>query len=131
MYIHTILQNHPNFNNEYVCGVGVMQPNELLKDARLAMEKSYSAYSHLAVGAALRTEEGHIFTGTNIENASFSLSICAERVAVFKAVSEGYRSFTDLAIVSSSQIPAFPCGACRQALQEVSPRIIIIFSGLI
>jgi cytidine deaminase len=102
-----------------------MQTDELLEDARQAMKKSYNTYSHFAVGAALRTEQGKVFTGTNIENASFSLSICAERVAIFKAVSEGYRSFTDLAIVSSSQIPAFPCGACRQVLQEFSPRIMI------
>src|SRR5690242_11361478 len=106
-----VLVNYPKFNNEFHCEISIMHANELLGDARLAIEKSYNAYSHFAVGAALRTEEGKIFTGTNIENASYSLSMCAERVAIFKAVSEGYRSFTDLAIVSSSQIPAFPCGA--------------------
>ncbi len=102
-----------------------MQNKDLRSEAQSALAESYSPYSQFRVGAALRTREGKIFTGTNIENASFSLSICAERVALFKAISEGYRSFTDLAIVSSSSKLAFPCGACRQVLAEFNMDIII------
>ena len=72
------------------------------------LEKSYSPYSNFRVGAAIRTKTGEIFRSTNIENASYGLTICAERIAVFRAVSEGRQSFTDLAIVSSSELPAFP-----------------------
>lgn len=72
------------------------------------LEKSYSPYSNFRVRAAIRTETGEIFRSANIENASYGLTICAERIAVFRAVSEGRQSFTDLAIVSSSELPAFP-----------------------
>jgi cytidine deaminase len=98
---------------------------ELLEQAKLVLKNSYSPYSKFCVGAAIRTKDGQIFTGTNIENASYSLTICAERVAVFKAISSGHTSFTDLAIVSSSEKPTFPCGACRQVLSEFSPHIRI------
>ena len=103
--------------------------SELVRNAKLMLEKSYSPYSHFRVGAVIRTKEGEIFTGANIENASSGLSMCAERVALFKAVSEGHKSFTDLAIVSSSQMPTFPCGACRQVLYEFSPEIKIHLKG--
>ena len=106
-----------------------MYKNQLLDEARLALENSYSPYSHFRVGAAIRTDSGKIFTGTNIENVSYSLAMCAERVAVFKAISEGHRSFTDLAIASSSQDRTFPCGACRQVLFEFSPNIRIYLEG--
>jgi cytidine deaminase len=102
---------------------------ELLKEAKLVLENSYSPYSHFSVGAAVLTEDGKIFTGVNIENASYSLTICAERVAVFKAISHGHSSFTDLAIVSSTEKPTFPCGACRQVLLEFSPQIKIHLLG--
>ena len=105
------------------------ESGELVRNTRLMLEKSYSPYSHFRVGAAIRTIEGEIFTGTNIENASYSLTMCAERVALFKAVSEGHKSFTDLAIASSSELPAFPCGACRQVLYEFSPEIKIHLKG--
>jgi cytidine deaminase len=98
---------------------------ELLEQAKLALKNSYSPYSKFSVGAAIRTKDGQIYTGINIENASYSLTICAERVAVFKAISSGHTSFTDLAIVSSSEAPTFPCGACRQVLSEFSPDIRI------
>jgi cytidine deaminase len=98
---------------------------ELLEQAKLALKNSYSPYSKFSVGAAIRTKDDQIYTGTNIENASYSLTICAERVAVFKAISSGHTSFTDLAIVSSSEAPTFPCGACRQVLSEFSPDIRI------
>jgi cytidine deaminase len=105
------------------------EDEELLRAAQLVLEKSYSPYSHFRVGAAIRTENGSVFTGTNIENASYSLTICAERVAIFKAISEGHRSFTDLAIASSSETPVFPCGACRQVLFEFSPQLRVRLQG--
>lgn len=106
-----------------------MSQKELLKEAKLVLKNSYSPYSHFPVGAAVLTEDGKIFTGVNIENASYSLSLCAERVAVFKAISSGHTSFTDLAIVSSTEKPTFPCGACRQVLLEFSPQIRIHLQG--
>jgi len=102
-----------------------MHDKELETAAQAAIKQAYSPYSGFRVGAALRTQDGKIFAGSNVENASFSLSICAERVALFKAVSEGHRSFTDLAIVSSSGRPTFPCGACRQVLIEFSQDLMV------
>ena len=90
-----------------------MTDKELYELAIKAMEYSYSPYSDCKVGAALLCKNGKVFTGTNIENAAFSPTICAERVAIFKAVSEGYRGFSKLAVT------AMPCGMCRQALLEV------------
>lgn len=106
-----------------------MSQKELLEEAKLVLKNTYSPYSHFSVGAAILTEDGKIFTGVNIENASYSLTICAERVAVFNAVSSGRTSFTDLAIVSSTKKPTFPCGACRQVLLEFSPQIKIHLQG--
>jgi cytidine deaminase len=103
--------------------------NDLLRQAKSAVNNSYSPYSHFKVGAAIRAEDGTIFSGTNIENASFSLTMCAERVAIFKAISNGHRSFTDLAIASSSETPTFPCGPCRQVLYEFSPQLRIHLEG--
>jgi cytidine deaminase len=102
---------------------------ELLKEAKLVLKNSYSPYSHFAVGAAIVTEDGKIFSGVNVENASYSLTICAERVAIFQAISSGHTSFTDLAIVSSTGRPTFPCGACRQVLLEFSPQVKIHLQG--
>ena len=106
-----------------------MSQKKLLKEAKLVLKNSYSPYSHFRVGAAVLTEDGKIFTGVNIENASYGLTICAERVAIFKAISNGHTSFTDLAIVSSTEKPTFPCGACRQVLSEFSPQIKIHLQG--
>lgn len=102
---------------------------QLISEAESAMEHSYSPYSHFRVGAAIRTEDGTIFTGTNIENASYSLTVCAERVAIFNALSKGHRSFTNLAIATSSGLPTPPCGACRQVLYEFNPELIIHLEG--
>lgn len=99
-----------------------MTNEELFGMAVSAVEKSYSKYSGFSVGAALLTSDGRVFTGCNIENASFSLTNCAERTAVFKAVSEGYLKFSAIAIVGSSDgdfsSPCPPCGACLQVLGE-------------
>lgn len=99
--------------------------DELMALARQALKQSYSPYSHYAVGAALLCADGRVFTGCNVENASFGLSNCAERTALFKAVSEGARTFTAIAIASSGSAP-YPCGACRQALNEFAPDIKIL-----
>ena len=100
---------------------------ELLQLARSAMKKSYSPYSHYAVGAALLCENGRVYLGCNIENASFGITNCAERTALFKAVSEGEREFSAIAIASNGAAP-YPCGACRQALNEFAPamRVLVI-----
>lgn len=98
---------------------------ELLNIARQAVSKAYSRYSGFNVGAAILTENGKIFTGCNIENVSYGLTICAERVALFKAVSEGYTSFEAIAVSSSSDKPVFPCGACRQVLAEFSKKLVV------
>ena len=91
---------------------------ELVSLARLAREHACAAYSHFKVGAALETIDGRVITGCNIENATYGLTICAERVAMFKALSEGHRRFTRVAIVADTEAPTPPCGACRQILWE-------------
>ncbi len=95
-----------------------------------AMARSYSPYSHFAVGAALLCADGRVFQGCNVENASFGHTNCAERTAVFKAVSEGAREFTAIAIAATGAAP-WPCGACRQVLNEFAPdiRVLITWDG--
>ena len=97
----------------------------LMKEAIAVQEKAYSPYSKFKVGAALLTKDGKIFTGCNIENVSYGMTICAERVAVFKAVSEGYTDFEAIAVSASSNNAIYPCGACRQVLAEFNPKIEI------
>ena len=97
----------------------------LLALAREAMKRSYSPYSHYPVGAALLSADGRVFQGCNIENASFGLTNCAERTAMFKAVSEGATEFTAVAIASEKSAP-WPCGACRQVLNEFAPGIRVL-----
>lgn len=99
--------------------------NKLIEAANSALRNAYSPYSKFRVGAAIRSKDGKIFTGCNIENVSYSLAICAERVALFKAVSEGNKLFDSIAISSSGAKAAFPCGACRQVLNEFSPDLIV------
>lgn len=101
----------------------------LLREARKARKKSYSPYSKFKVGAALMTSDGKIFSGCNVENSSYGLSICAERTAVFKAVSEGHKKINSIAITSSGSTPTFPCGACRQVLAEFNPKMKIYLDG--
>lgn len=104
---------------------GNVTDETLLALARSAMERSYSPYSHFAVGAALLCADGRVYQGCNIENASFGLTNCAERTAVFKAVSEGETEFTVIAIASNGAAP-WPCGACRQVLNEFAPEIRVL-----
>lgn len=99
-----------------------MEMSDLFAKAVEISEKSYSPYSKFPVGAALLMEDGSVITGVNIENRSFGLTNCAERTAVFKAVSEGYMTFKALAIATpASDYPVGPCGACRQVLTEFAP----------
>lgn len=91
---------------------------KLINTARASRERAYAPYSGFKVGAALLTTEGRLYTGCNIENASYGLSICAERVALFKAVSNGERHFAALAVISDGDNYCTPCGACRQVLAE-------------
>ena len=99
---------------------------KLIDCAAVAREKSYSPYSHFSVGAALLCEGGTIYEGCNIENASFGLTNCAERTAIFKAVSEGRTKFKALAVVADTEGPCAPCGACRQVISEFEiPQIIL------
>ncbi len=98
-----------------------MTPKELMAEAELARETSYSPYSRFAVGAALQSKSGKVYRGTNVENASFGLACCAERTAVFKAVSEGEREFAAVAVTAGPGRGSPPCGACRQVLFEFSP----------
>lgn len=91
---------------------------ELLKLATEARDHSYSPYSHYSVGAALLTKDGQVYRGCNIENASFTPTICAERTAFFKAIYDGVRQFSAIAIIGSGELPAFPCGVCRQVMSE-------------
>lgn len=94
------------------------QYKELVEKAKEAMTYAYVPYSKFKVGAALLCEDGKIYTGCNIENASFGATNCAERTAIFKAVSEGEKSFKAIAIVSSSKDFTYPCGICRQVIGE-------------
>ena len=100
--------------------------DKLAESARDAARNAYADYSRFNVGAALLTAQGSIFTGCNIENASYGLTVCAERVAILKSVSEGHRDIAALAIYSESKIPARPCGACLQVLLEFGKDIEIL-----
>lgn len=99
------------------------QYDELAKKALEIRVRAYAPYSQFRVGAALLGKSGKIYTACNIENSSFSLTICAERVAIFKAISEGETTFTALAIASDSETYISPCGACRQVISELAGNI--------
>ena len=99
---------------------------KLIDRAIVAREKTYSPYSHFGVGAALLCEDGAIYEGCNIENASYGLTNCAERTAIFKAVSEGRTKIKALAVVADTEGPCAPCGACRQVMGEFNIPIIIM-----
>ncbi|MDO8834091.1 MAG: cytidine deaminase [Vicinamibacterales bacterium] len=104
--------------------------SELVSAARAARELAVAPYSRFKVGAALETADGRIVTGCNIENSTYGLTICAERVAVFKAVSEGHRAFTRVAVVADTQDPTPPCGPCRQILWEFCGDIEVVLANL-
>lgn len=102
----------------------------LYQAARVAFDRAMADYSRFKVGAALETMDGHVVAGCNIENASYGLTMCAERVAMFKALSEGHRDFRRLVIVTDTAAPTPPCGACRQILWEFGGDLEILLANL-
>ena len=100
--------------------------SQLITAARAARELAYAPYSKFAVGAAVLCSNGQIYSGCNIENASYGLTNCAERTAIFKAVSEGQRTFAAIAIIADTKKPCAPCGACRQVIAEFSIPVILL-----
>jgi len=107
-----------------------MEIEELIARATQARENACAGYSHYRVGAALRASDGKIYTGCNVENSTYGLTVCAERVALWKALSEGERTFTQLAVVTASDPPASPCGACRQVLWEYCGNLEVVLANL-
>ena len=104
--------------------------DDLVAAARAAREHALAPYSGFRVGAALRTPAGRIITGCNVENASYGLTVCAERVALLKALSEGERAFSAIAVVADTPSPTPPCGACRQLLWEYCGDIPVVLANL-
>ncbi len=104
--------------------------DELIAAARRAREHARADFSRFKVGAALETADGAVVTGCNIENATYGLTICAERVAMFKALSEGHGRFTRIAIVADTDDPTSPCGPCRQILWEFGGDLEVILANL-
>ncbi len=103
---------------------------DLLDAARHAREFAVADYSHFKVGAAIEAADGQVFTGCNVENATFGLTVCAERVALLKALSEGVRGFRRVAVVADTAEPTPPCGACRQLLWEFGGDLEVILGNL-
>jgi cytidine deaminase len=102
----------------------------LVDAARQARDNAVATFSHFKVGAALETIDGTVITGCNVENATYGLTICAERVAMFKALSEGHRRFVRVAVVADTEQPTPPCGACRQILWEFGGDLEVILANL-
>jgi cytidine deaminase len=102
----------------------------LIEAAQRARLQSVAPFSNFQVGAAVRTENGKIYTGCNVESASYGLTVCAERVAIWKALSEGERAFTELAVVADTETLTPPCGTCRQIIWEFARSAEIVFANL-
>jgi cytidine deaminase len=118
-------------------GSGIRDPkkeapklDELIAAARAVRKHARADFSHFKVGAALETADGTIVTGCNIENATYGLTVCAERVAMFKALSEGHREFRRIVVVAPPEAPTPPCGACRQILWEFAGDLEVILANL-
>jgi cytidine deaminase len=108
-----------------------MENTHLIEQAREARGRAYAPYSRFAVGAALLTEQNELFLGCNIENAAYSLSNCAERTALFTAISNGKQHFQRLAVIADTPRPVAPCGACRQVMAELCPPdMVVIMANL-
>ena len=102
----------------------------LVESAKRARLQSVAPFSNFKVGAALRTEGGKVYTGCNVESASYGLTVCAERVAIWKALSEGERKFTELAVVADTETLTPPCGTCRHIIWEFARGAKIVFANL-
>ncbi|WP_107838042.1 cytidine deaminase [Metasolibacillus meyeri] len=108
-----------------------MDKQTLMEQSKVAREKAYVPYSKFPVGAALLAEDGTVYLGCNIENAAYSMANCAERTAIFKAVSEGVKKFKGIAIVADTDKPCSPCGACRQVMSEFfAPEMPVYLTNL-
>lgn len=105
-----------------------MEKNQLIDEAKKIREKAYTPYSKFPVGAALLTEDGTLYTGCNIENAAYPVTCCAERVAIFKAISDGHYNFEKLAVVADTKRPVPPCGSCRQVMSEFFNSDVAIYT---
>ena len=103
---------------------------ELLETAKAARLRSIAPFSNFLVGAAIKTDEGKVYIGCNVESASYGLTVCAERVAIWKALSEGERHFTELAIVADTDTLTPPCGTCRQIIWEFAKNATIVLGNL-
>jgi len=110
--------------------VGVCENETLISAARQARENAHAPYSNFRVGAALRATSGRIFGGCNVENATYGLTVCAERIAIFKAISEGERGFDAISVVTDTDALTPPCGACRQLIWEFCGDIPVIMANL-
>ncbi len=106
-----------------------IEPDTLIAAARAARENAYAPYSHFRVGAAVLTADGQVFTGCNVENASYGLTICAERAAICTAVTAGARQIIAVAVVAGDKAPTAPCGACRQVLAEFGLAMQVVLAS--
>jgi len=102
----------------------------LIETAKRAREQAVAPFSNFQVGAAVKTADGKVYTGCNVESASYGLTVCAERVAIWKALSEGERQFTDMAVVADTETLTPPCGTCRQIIWEFARGARIVFANL-
>lgn len=116
-------------NLSNIIELNIPEAERLLEAAKAALENAYSPYSSIRVAAAVLTGSGQIYAGCNIENSSYSLTICAERSCLFHALVHGERDFIAMAIVTDSEQVTSPCGACRQVLAEFAPQLPIIFAN--
>jgi cytidine deaminase len=103
---------------------------ELIEAAKEVRMQSVAPFSGFLVGAAVKTDSGKVYTGCNVESASYGLTVCAERVAIWKALSEGERHFTELAVVADTEVLTPPCGTCRQIIWEFARNATIVFANL-
>lgn len=108
-------------------GIGPAAARRLMAEAERARRRAYAPYSKFSVGAALLLDDGTIVHGCNVENASYGLAVCAERTAIFRAVTEGRRGFTAIAVTAGPRMAASPCGACRQVLHEFAPDLEVVW----